>query len=109
MRLQLGEKLLVCRLSSSVREYQLDDCVFCLHLCHNLLQAVPPDTLDGRTVKRHPSGSARHPLHLFTSLPGVLGGLAGVQDSMDSKSLKMCPFQAIISVQSGTHQVQGEG
>ena len=30
---------------------------------------------------------------------GVLGGLAGVQDSMDSKNLKLCPFQATTSMQ----------
>ena len=85
---------------------------FCLLLCHNLLQAVPPDMLDGRTVKRPPSsccGIALHPLHLYMSLHGVLGGLAGVQDSMDCKNLKMCPFQATTSMQSGTHQDQGEG
>ena len=64
--------------------------------------------LGGRTVNRHPSSIARHPLHLYTSLHGVLGGLAGVQVSMDSKK-KMCPFQATTSMQSGTHQVQGEG
>eukprot|EP00731_Ephydatia_muelleri_P028832 Em0020g476a len=34
------------------------------------------------------------------------GGLAGVQDSMDSKNSKMCPFQATTSMQSGTHQLQ---
>ena len=76
------------------------------------LQAVPPDALDGRTVKRHPSScccAARHPLHLCMSLHGVLGRLAGDQDNVDSKNPKMCQFQATTSMQSGIHQAQGEG
>eukprot|EP00731_Ephydatia_muelleri_P006506 Em0003g754a len=47
---------------SSVQEYQLDGYVFCLSQVHNLLQAVPPDALDGKNW-----------------------GLAGDQDNVDRK------------------------